>query len=107
VDIWTSESHLLTYEQPVTVIDLQDDDTSTDEDESFDTSNGTDLDHIELPTNTQDANGSFSSLIDYNPDNASDRSDPATISPPSVRSTTIPVTSVSYTCTTDPSNNCA
>jgi hypothetical protein len=84
-------------EQPATIINMVDEDSSTDEDECCGGSNASNIEQIELPIATQGTTGSFSSLIDYNPDNASDRSDLATSSPSSTKSSTGPVTSVSDT----------
>jgi hypothetical protein len=79
------------FEQPVT-IELADDDSDTDE-EPLAHSTEVDMEHMDLPNATQGTTGSFSSLIDYNPDNASDHSDAATRSP----SSSPPVTSVRAT----------
>ncbi|KIW06402.1 uncharacterized protein PV09_02855 [Verruconis gallopava] len=78
---------------PTPAIELPEQRPSVEKDEVVETSSEHDDAHIELPTAAQRTNGSFSSLIDYNPDNASDRSDPATVSSPPLRPTSIPVTS--------------
>ena len=89
-----SRDHLLTSGQPVVIEGADDDDSESDGEESHETATAIEDDHIEVPGPSQRTVGSFSSLIDYNPDNASEKSDPASTSPASARSESIPVTSV-------------
>ena len=74
----------------------EEDASSSDDGEDLEANASDEVQHIagDLPVPTQGTTGSFSSLIDYNPDNASDRSEAASSPPTSARSGSAPVTSV-------------
>jgi len=80
---------------PVMVELAEEDASSSDDGEDLEANASDEVQHIagDLPVPTQGTTGSFSSLIDYNPDNASDRSEAASSPPTSARSGSAPVTS--------------
>jgi len=81
----------LTRWQTITILPLPDDDESNTDDDSPVSPTESDQDDAVAPIPTQEPAGSFSSLIDYDPANASDKSERANSSPPAI---TTPVTSV-------------